>query len=304
MSRVLVTGANGFCGRHLVALLKNQGHEVHTCGPNPTREIHHLAFPNSLDSLCQAVKGAAPEAIYHLAGTSRAPDFSSFYEINTVYATKLLLALERSGFEESPVLLVGSAAEYGKILQSSLPIEESLQPQPCTHYGVSKLAQTRLGLIEANRGRPIVVVRPFNIVGPGMPEHLVAQSFAKQVSAVAQGVAEPKILVGNLEATRDFVGVGEVVDIYTRLLEDSTAHGEVVNLCSGQGTRIRSLLDRLIALAGIECEVVVDPNRLRRTEIPEHFGCTKKLKRLTGQVPEFRKDEVLKNLLDWNAQHP
>lgn len=303
MSKVLVTGANGFCGRHLVARLKAQGMEVHTLGPRPTAEIHHLADPTDLASVSDAVAAAKPDQVYHLAGVNRATHFCEFYQANVQYAAHLLRALEINNLGDAPVLLVGSAAEYGGVDPDDLPIDEDVEPRPLHHHGLSKWAQTQLALIEARNSRPIVVARPFNLVGPGMPPYLVAQAFASQIVRLEKGREKPPLRVGNLSPTRDFMDVDDAVDVFLALLSNPEAFGQVVNVCTGQEVSILTILSRLLELSEVQCSVEVDPKRVRSVEIPRHYGCRKKMARLTSLDPVFKIEEVLSKLLDWNRQN-
>src|SRR5207248_561315 len=106
----------------------------------------------------------------------------AYYLVNTVYAARLLHAMELAGCALVPTLLIGSAAEYGAVNEDDVPITETMPARPIDHYGISKLAQTLIGQAAARDGRSIVVARTFNAIGPGMPEHLSVQSFVKQIA--------------------------------------------------------------------------------------------------------------------------
>lgn len=301
--RALITGASGFCGRHLANLLRAKGLEVHTLGPRVTSEQHHLSDPLSLESIVKALEVARPDYVFHLAGVASATDSTVYYHINTVYAAGLLQGLELSGQAACPVLLVGTSAEYGMVKGTELPITEETLARPYNHYGISKLAQTQLGLSLANAGRPIIITRPFNIIGPGMPEHLSIQTFARQITESRKGLRPPRLEVGNLTSSRDFLDVWEVVKIYWRLIQTPRAYGQLVNICSGQAVVIGDILSRLIALAGIELEVYTDPLRFKPVDVPVHYGCPDKLIALLGYRPELDLEASLSSILeDLNAR--
>lgn len=275
--RALVTGAGGFSGRHLVHFLHTQGVEVHAV-PRGT----DIGSPGALGAVAAA---ARPDYVLHLAGVASGDDLSAYYGANVAYAAALLQGLAQSGLRDVPVLLVGTSAEYGMIGPGDLPIRESMAPRPYNHYGASKLAQTMLGMVAAHEGRRIVVVRTFNLLGAGMPPHLAAESFARQIRSIQRGEQPPVIGVGNLESTRDFVDVQDAVRIYWRLVTTPAAYGETVNVCTGSPLSIRSLLDALIAAAGLPIEVRVDATKFKTIDIPAHYGSAEKLARLTGAAP-------------------
>lgn len=285
MTRVLITGAGGFCGRHLTRYLTAQGVEVY-----PVSFLSAATTPLSalgaidVATLSPLIQAARPDYVFHLAGVAVADAPTAFYLVNTAYAATLLRALEVTGYQDCPVLLAGTAAEYGMVSAEQLPISEACPPLPYNDYGVSKLAQTLLGLATARRGRSIVVARPFNIIGPGMPAHLVLQSFASQITRITRGEIPSVLHVGNLESARDFIDIEEVVQIYWKLIHTPPAYGQVVNVCSGVPVKIRTALDALLALAGVPIEVHVDPTRLKVIDIPVHYGSRLKLQQLLGKT--------------------
>jgi len=282
--RALVTGAGGFCGRHLVRHLEGQAVEVHTLSAGPTGAgVHHVADPLDAEALAAVLRRARPDYLLHLAGVSRAVDVATFYRVNTLYAASLLDAVRAAGLGDRPMLLVGTAAEYGSVSPAALPIGEDTPPRPLGHYGASKLAQTQMAQAAARQGRPLVVARPANIIGPGMPDHLAAQSFMRQAVEVASGIRDPVIDVGDLDAVRDFIDVDDVVTIYWRLLQEPRAQGQVVNVCTGEGMRVGDLLSRAMRIAGVTAEIRRAPDR-GGTDVPVHVGSAARLRGLLGPI--------------------
>lgn len=304
--KALVTGAGGFCGSHLTRYLEHQGVEVHTMGERPARrERHHQVHRvTDIDALERAVRLSDPDYIFHLAGVMVSPDPLEFYRVNTQVAVGLLKALANAGYADRPVLLVGTAAEYGVVSDGDLPIPETLQPRPYNHYGISKLAQTLEGLAENRAGRPVAVVRPFNLIGPGMPEHLVLRSFALQIARIVRGAAAPVITVGNLGASRDFVDVRDAVALYWRALQNPECYGEILNICTGRGTVVADALRALIRLAGVETEVRTEASRLKAVDVPAHYGSTAKLTRLLGPLTMRPLDSSLTDVLHDAMERP
>jgi len=296
---VLVTGASGFSGTHLLRLLDSEGVQLFTHGPEKGILGKHFDTPvHDLSSLVDLVTEAEPDYVFHLAGITRVSHFADFYSVNTLYAANLLQALEIAGKRESPVLLVGTSAEYGWVDTNQLPITENTIPRPYNHYGISKLAQTQMGLILAQEGRKLVIVRPFNIIGPGMGNHLSVKSFALQVAEIVIGKRPPVISVGNLSSSRDFVDVEEIVEIYWKLIQTPSAYGQLINICSGKPILMKNLLQKLISLSGKSIKVQKDRALLKSIDVPVHYGSPDKLHTILGRIPSKEIDETLKEILN------
>ncbi len=298
--RALVTGGGGFSGRHLISHLEEQGVEVHTVGVRGLDRPRHYRVSDITDVkvLSGAVKAAQPDQVYHMAGLMRSNDPAEFYRVNVVFALALLGALAEAGFGSCPALLVGTSAEYGLVTEQDVPITEDMHPRPYNHYGISKLAQTLEGLASAMSGRPVAIVRPFNLIGPGMPDHLVVQSFAGQIAAIMKGVIPPVIEVGNLSNSRDFVDVREAVRAFREVLGRPEAYGQIVNICSGAGTLIRDMLTTLTGFAGVDIEVRVKTALVKTVDIPVHYGSTRKLRAIAGFVPSLPIEASLRLILE------
>ena len=296
----LVTGAGGFCGKHLTAYLEDQGVAVHRLtreGDGESRR-HRVRDITNIRELIAVLETVRPDYIFHLAGVLNDPDPVLFYRVNTQFAVALLQALRETGLVTCPVLLAGTAAEYGMVLPQDLPVREDLSPHPYNHYGISKLAQSLVGLSASREGIPIVIVRPFNIIGPGMPEHISIGSFARQVAHILEAKLPPVLEVGNLTAVRDFVDVGDLVGIYWDLIRTPSAHGQIINICSGRGVVIGDIVSRLIKLSGMPIEVKVDEARFKPIDIPVHYGSTDKLERLLGRTPRTDLDSTLQSIFE------
>ena len=296
---VLVTGASGFSGTHLLRLLQSERVNIFTHGPVKGILGRHFDTPvHDLHALVDVVRHAQPDYVFHLAGIASGENYSDFYSVNTLYAANLLRALEIAGWQDSPVLLVGSAAEYGVIQCDELPITEETPARPYSHYGVSKLAQTQLGLTLSRSGRKLVMTRPFNIIGCGMGDHLSVKSFALQVAAIIVKKRPLVIRVGNLSSSRDFVDVKETVKIYWQLIQTPAAHCQVINICSGKQIIMKELLHKLIEFSGMAIEIREDPSRFKPIDVPSHYGSPEKLRSILGLTPVKNVNDTLKEILD------
>ena len=256
-------------------------------------------------ALLAAVSEAAPDAIYHLAAITHVgqswDEPLRVLEVNVLGTAALLAAARECG--SNPRILVTSSAEvYGAITDpSQLPLTEDSPTLPLSPYAASKLAaeavctQAWLG-----HGQHVVVVRPFNHIGPGQSPNFAVSALSKRiVDAERSGAGE--IRVGNLSARRDFTDVRDVVRSY-RMLVESGAPGAVYNMCSGRDVSIQEIADRLLAAAGSTVRLVPDPALMRPVEVPVLRGDPTRLTSATGWVPELSLDQTLTDVLEyWRA---
>jgi GDP-4-dehydro-6-deoxy-D-mannose reductase len=276
VKRALVSGASGFTGKHLVRWLKSQGIATSALSLRGS-QVGDSEF------VADILKRADPDYLFHLAGLTQSDSAEEILRVNVLYAVTLLKAAREANLDDRPLLLVGTAAEYGQISDHDLPITEEMECRPYNVYGASKLAQTLIGLAAAeSEGRPVVVVRPFNIIGTGMPGYLALESFRRQIQQIKADGQPPVIRVGNLNTSRDFIDVEDVVRLYWTVVQNPQAYGQVINLCTGIATPIRALLDLLIQASGLSIEVQCDEACVKEVDIPVHYGSNKKLHRLIG----------------------
>lgn len=294
--RVLVTGARGFVGRHLVAELAARGDEVLATD----REELDVADPAAVED---AIARARPEAVVHLAALSsvaaaRSDPLRSF-RVNYAGARHLLDALARRA-PRARLLLVGSGEVYGALAPGAPPFDEAAPLRPETLYGVGKAAADLLGAAYAARGLAVVRARAFNHAGPGQAPHFALAQFAKQLAEIQKGLSEPVVRVGNLESTRDFSDVRDVAAAYAALLDPAVAPGPY-NVASGVEHRIGDLLERLMRAMGVRAEIAVEAARVRPAT--RSAGSALRLRRATGWAPRIALDETLASVaLDWRAR--
>jgi GDP-4-dehydro-6-deoxy-D-mannose reductase len=185
---------------------------------------------------------------------------------------------------------------YG-VLSAGTPATEDMPLLPVGPYGSSKAAAELAGRqFWRAYGLEIILARAFNSLGRGQQSGFVVPSLAKQIQATRRGPSEPKIKVGNLEAVRDFLAVEDTVAAY-RVLLTSGRPGTPYNVCGGTGRTIRSLLDEMLKLAGVEARIEVDAGRLRPNDIPFLVGSPRRLNEL-GWTAKSSVTEALKDVLD------
>jgi GDP-4-dehydro-6-deoxy-D-mannose reductase len=291
--RVLVTGSNGFVAHWLIAHLESKGDTV--IGLDLEVDI------TNSPALTDAVTAAAPDAICHLAAQASVgsswKDTTATYSVNTLGAFNVLeaaLACNRP----PRVLLISSSEVYGRVSAAELPIREDHAFAPVSPYAASKAAAELIGLQTwLGRGLEVVRARPFNHTGPGQRPTFVVPALARQVAAAA--ASHTKVLeTGNLDVRRDITDVRDVVRAYRDLVEDG-APGDVYNVCCGEAVSILDVARRLLELAGLDLEIVVDPSRVRSVDLPELRGDPTRLHLATGWAPEIRLDDTLKSVLEF-----
>src|SRR3989442_981703 len=294
--KLLLTGSDGFVG----SVFKRHG----PCTPLADEDGN--VDLRDADRLRRAVASIAPEAVIHLAAQTFVPESLArpreTYEINFFGTLNLLEALKAAGFK-GRFLFVGSGDSYGIVGSDDLPVDEMHPLRPRSPYAVSKAAAEALCYQWAqSEAFEILMTRSFNHIGPGQSERFVVSAFARQVMEIRKGRRAPAIRTGDIDVTRDFTDVRDVVEAY-RLLLTQGIHGEVYNVCSGSEQSIRDLLMRLLRLAGVEATIEQDPSRLRKTEQRRIFGSPRKLERDTGWQRRYSLETSLADILnEWEAK--
>ena len=306
--KVLVTGAEGFVGPHLLEALRAAGHQViPTSLSGSIGERLDLTDGEAVERMVAAI---APDAIVHLAAISSVPEAAGAvdraWRVNVEGTRQLAMAHGR--FRPDGVFLAVSTGALYASTSTRQPLDEDHVVRAESAYGATKIAAEAAleALSRSDAPAPrIVIARPFNHIGPGQAPNFALPGFAEQIvrgeAAVDEGVSvEPlPIQVGNLEVRRDFLDVRDVVQAYRALLEDSKARG-VYNVCSGVSHRLRSVLDRLRSRATIATEVVTDPSRIRSTDPDAVEATSARLRRETGWSPQISLEQTLDDILaDW-----
>lgn len=289
--RALVTGGNGFVGRHLRAHLE-------ACGDTVTV----FDVPNDItdqDALRQVFTECQPEAIYHLAALSHVgtswDDPGAVVRVN-VGGTTNVLAAAREVVPAATVLFISSADVYGPLEPSQMPISEETEPHPASPYAASKLAG-EIFAEQAARGfnQRVIIVRPFNHVGPGQsPAFFLPGITARMVAATKEGRTE--IPVGNLTSRRDFTDVRDVVRAYRLLIEHGVS-GERYVVASGHDKAMIDIANELRTLVNPELSFVEDPALLRPVDVPVLRGDSSRLQAVTGWAPEVPWSETLADIV-------
>ena len=295
MSRILITGAEGFTGHYLAAALHARGHEVHglvQCESPTARDTRSASLQQThvcdlLDpiGLSRVVNAVRPDKVAHLAGIAFVGhgDVEAIYRVNVVGTRHLLAALASSGAPLTAVLLASSAHVYGNVYGNVYAnvaggeLDESVALAPANDYAVSKLAMEYMARTW-HEHLPITIVRPFNYTGIGQSEDYLLPKIVAHFRRRA-----PLIELGNLDVERDFSDVRTVVEVYCRLLERQAAH-EVFNVCSGRGQSLRGVFELVSEMAGYRPEVRMNPAFVRANEVLRLVGSKAALDRCIGPV--------------------
>jgi GDP-4-dehydro-6-deoxy-D-mannose reductase len=297
-ARILITGAGGFVGRHLVAMLRQQ------C-PNATLFTDPFDVRDSA-AVEAAVRSAAPDACIHLAGVASPVQARS--EPDLAWSVNLggTIALSRAVLAHAPAcrfVCVSTSEVYGASFRPGTPLDEGATLAPMNTYAATKAAADLAIGAMVNDGLRAIRVRPFNHTGPGQTAHYVVPAFARQLARIAAGAQAPAMRVGNLQSERDFLDVRDVCAAYIACLlapEASLPPGTILNLASGVPRRIGDVLRDLCTIAGLSPTIETDAGLQRPTDIPRACGDSQSARTLLGWAPRIPWHQTLTDVLaDW-----
>jgi GDP-4-dehydro-6-deoxy-D-mannose reductase len=308
MQKVLVTGANGFVGQHLVKELSENGITVVGVGGTvgSKEKSSYVAEYMVLDlndaSAVQKIDFRDIDGVIHLAGLAAVgPSFDDplkYIKVNVGIEINLFEAALAQDAKPK-FLIISSGSLYDP--KAALPLTEASAVIPSSPYAVSKIGQEEMARYYGLRGFACVIARPFNHIGPGQNPGFLVPDIAQQVIDCEQGKSS-EVLVGNLDAQRDYTDVRDIARAYRLLLEKGAA-GETYNICSGKAVSGHDMVSGILAAAGSKAPLKEDPGKMRPSDSPIIYGDSSKLTAATGWKPEIPLETTLSDVIaDWRAR--
>ncbi|MFC1725833.1 GDP-mannose 4,6-dehydratase [candidate division KSB1 bacterium] len=308
--KILITGAEGFVGPHLIDLLILKGINpsdiygtfFESVGERGQKyNINWFQCDLKNEEIIEKLDEIKPSQIYHLAGQSSvgysyiAPEETIVNNINSILP--ILKWMRENRDLKTRTIVVSSADIYkdtGKI-----PRVENSEMDAWNFYSLSKICVDHFcRLYHQNYGLDIICIRAFNHLGPGQSTRFALPSFARQIAELERLKKDGDILTGNLNVWRDFTDVRDVVRAYYSLMQKGAA-GDIYNVCSGKVYNLKDMLDILTGFANVNINIVQSEDKVRRTDIEYIVGDYSKLNSLTEWKPEIDIKTTLKDLLDY-----
>ena len=296
--KILVSGANGFVGQHL--LKEFDAHKIETIGIGGPDSYSDRSSWLSLDLLdpraVSEIDFRDVSGVVHLAGLAAVgPSYDEpmrYVETNVGIEVNLFEAA-RAQKARPRFLIISSGALYDP--SAKQPLNEKSEVVPNSPYAVSKLSQEYMALYYQRIGFECIITRPFNHIGPGQGPGFIVPDLAEQIVSVARG-RQQEIKVGNLDAKRDYTDVRDIVRAYRLLLEKGKP-GATYNVCSGTVRSGHEILSGLMQAAGVNYPVKQDPAKLRPSDTPVLMGSHDKLTADTGWLPEIPLNKTLSDVI-------
>ncbi|HLC49280.1 MAG TPA: GDP-mannose 4,6-dehydratase [Candidatus Andersenbacteria bacterium] len=306
---IIITGGTGFVGRHLIRELQERSSFSRVVSFDrivddiPAGATGYGVDITDSTTYAHLLREIQPDWVIHLAAVSSVgfslthPDIT---RTTNVFATEELMKNALAARSDTKFLIVSSADIYGISSPTAIPELLLSACHPSNPYAQSKFEMEQM--VEEKYNEHCIRVRPFPHIGPGQRTGFVTADFSSQIAAIEKGKQAPEILVGNLEAKRDFTDVRDVVRAY-RLLIEKGMFGEVYHIASGQAYSIQHVLDSLLAMSTSPITVQQDESRMRPSDTPVLIGAIDKITAETGWKPEIPLQTSLQDILnDWRTK--
>ena len=311
--KVFITGITGMVGSCFYQSFREDGIEVKGLArSSAASRMEAVQDPNVIrgdigdrDQLEHILLKEKPDVVIHMAAQAfngMSWDAERLTHSTNYMGTLNLLQILHRYLPETKLLLACSSAEYGYFTPAECPLREDRPLKPVTPYGVSKAGIEQLGFqFWANYDMPVYFPRMFIHVGTGHPPATAIQNFARQLALIKKGRLEPVMHVGNLTTARDFIDVRDGVAAMRLLLEKGET-GKPYNICTGKAWKISEILDKLIAIAGVDVKVITDPKLLRASDEELLLGDNSRIREL-GFMQKYSIDETLEGVFaDWMSR--
>ncbi len=302
MKKILVTGANGFVGQHLAKELADNGMTVVGIGGSigsaeqPAHIDEYMVLDLTDPEAVKKIDFTGIDGVIHLAGLAAVgPSFDDplkYIDVNIGIEINLFEAALTQNTKPK-FLIISSGSLYDP--KATLPLTETSNVIPGSPYAVSKIGQEQMAFHYSLRGFESIVARPFNHIGPKQGPGFIVPDLARQVVDAKSGKLD-EILVGNLDAERDYTDVRDIVRAYRLLLEKGRS-GEIYNICSGKARSGHEILEGLQKAAGTSVTTKEDPAKMRPSDTPVIYGSSEKLTKDTGWEPEIAFETTLASVI-------
>jgi GDP-4-dehydro-6-deoxy-D-mannose reductase len=314
MEKYLITGFSGFVAKHFLDFLDNQNVLAYVLGVDlhlpefNIQEFKHIrcTFEQTdllnKDQVDNIIYQFQPDYILHLASFSSVA-FSwknpvASFANNTNIFLNLLEQVRRMNLN-CRILSIGSSEEYGNVLEDEMPLHEDHVLNPISPYAVARVSQEMLSKIYVEGyGMDIVMTRSFNHIGPGQKDLFVISSFAKQLVDLSSQEGDKELVTGDTSIIRDFVDVRDVVRAYCLLFKKGKK-GEVYNICSGEGTSLNELIDKMASILNVNISIRKNESLIRPNDNRIIIGSSKKIVQDTGWQKEISLEKSLEDIISY-----
>jgi GDP-4-dehydro-6-deoxy-D-mannose reductase len=312
LKKILITGFTGFVSKYLLDHLTDLPDDFIILGLSRSQSFESFSVKNltisvkKIDLGCQEeLKGILdsfrPDYIYHLASDSSVSyswikPIESFQNNTNIFLN--LVESIRALNLKCKLLSVGSSEEYGVVSKENIPLTEESYLNPVSPYAVARVSQELLSKVYVTGyDLNIVMTRSFNHIGPAQKDNFVVSSFAKQIVQYKYGLIQ-NIEVGNLNIIRDFLDVRDVVKAYTVLM-DKGITGEIYNICSNNGYSLKDVIDKMMDIAGVNTNCIINNNLVRPADNPIIIGSNAKIKEQCAWQPEIPFEKTLEDIINY-----
>lgn len=309
MKNLLITGAGGFVAGHFMKYVSEQNLEYNILGLDIQDRLSYdyetfkYKKINLRDKelIKEVLENFKPDYILHLASISSVSQSWIQPVESFVNNTNIFLNIIESIRElklPTRILSIGSSEEYGNYPQEMMPLKEEYELKPCNPYSVARVSQEMLSKLYAEcYNVNIIMTRSFNHIGPNQRDVFVIPSFIKQLVSIKNSKESNVLNVGNIEITRDFLDVRDVVDVYHTLLTEGEV-GKVYNVCSGKGVKLKEIIEIISNELKIKPKINVDENRIRPTDNLVIIGDNTLLKNQFNWTPKYTLNKTLQDMIN------
>lgn len=305
MNKVIILGINSFTGKHFQKFIRKNkltDNNIFYCVDKKIErhsdysysKLNYVESDSSIYSnLKKIIINYKADYIINLIGSFSSKKYEDMLHLNAGISKNIFDIVIEKKIPVKNILLIGSAAEYGR--PKKLPLSETSELEPLSLYGLTKMIQTNYALFyRRNYNINVTIARMFNIIGPDLSPALSIGSFANQIKNAGNG---DTISVGNLRTRRDFLPIEDAISAYWKILTRGKV-GEIYNICSGRSYAIDKILKLMIKSAHKKLRVTVNEKFFKDNDIPDIYGNNNKLKKHTGWKKKNTIQETINSLFN------